>query len=102
MIWAARHGFDAERIIAVAHGRRTEETIREIASHLDCEAEAADLERIEVEDAENVLKVNGANDLIASLSPEGWLGGGDLRHSSVGHGSHAAHRPSDPSLPGGG
>ena len=72
MIWAARHGFDAERIIAVAHGRRTEETIREIASHLDCEAEAADLERIEVEDAENVLKVNGANDLIASLPPEGW------------------------------
>jgi mannitol-1-/sugar-/sorbitol-6-phosphatase len=71
-LWAARRGFDAERVIAGAHGRRTEETIKEIASHLDPEAEAADLERIEVEDAENVLKVNGANDLIASLPPESW------------------------------
>jgi sugar-phosphatase len=71
-IWAERHGFDAEWITRIAHGRRTEETIREIASHLDPETEAADLERIEVEDTGNVSKVKGASELIASLPPKSW------------------------------
>jgi sugar-phosphatase len=71
-IWAGRHGLDAARIVEFAHGRRTEETLRSFASHLDADAERRELERIELEDAANVLKVDGASDLLAALPPESW------------------------------
>jgi sugar-phosphatase len=69
-IWAGRHGLDAARIVEFAHGRRSEETLRAFASHLDADAEARELERIELEDAANVLKVEGASDLLAALPAE--------------------------------
>ena len=69
-IWAGRHGLDAARIVEFAHGRRSEETLRAFASHLDADAEARELERIELDDAANVLKVEGASDLLAALPAE--------------------------------
>ena len=69
-IWAGRHGLDAARIVEFAHGRRSEETLRSFASHLDADAEARELERIELDDAANVLKVEGASDLLAALPAE--------------------------------
>ena len=71
-IWAERHGLDATRIIEFAHGRRTEETLRSFASHLDESAEIRELERIELEDAANVLKVEGASELLAVLPDDAW------------------------------
>ncbi len=69
-IWAGRHGLDAARIVEFAYGRRSEETLRAFASHLDADAEARELERIELDDAANVLKVEGASDLLAALPAE--------------------------------
>jgi mannitol-1-/sugar-/sorbitol-6-phosphatase len=71
-IWAERHGLDAAQIVEFAHGRRSEETLRAFASHLDADAEARELERIELEDAANVLKVEGASDLLAAIPAGAW------------------------------
>jgi mannitol-1-/sugar-/sorbitol-6-phosphatase len=71
-IWAERHGLDAAKIVEFAHGRRSEETLRSFASHLDADSEARELEMIELEDAANVLKVEGASDLLTAFPPESW------------------------------
>ncbi len=38
--WAARHRLNAAAVLSLAHGRRTAETIRLVAPHLDAKAEA--------------------------------------------------------------
>lgn len=70
--WAAACGVDAARILDVAHGRRTVETIRLVAPDLDAELEAAELERIEAGDLEGVLEAEGARRLLSALPPEAW------------------------------
>ena len=70
--WAERRGIEVGRILEVAHGRRTAETVRLVAPDLDAEAEAAELERMEVEDLDGVLEIEGAIQLLASLPEDGW------------------------------
>lgn len=70
--WAKEKGLDAERILEVAHGRRTAEVVRLFAPDLDADVEARELERIEVEDLESVLEIEGARELLSSLPPDGW------------------------------
>src|SRR5829696_62907 len=70
--WARQRGLDAERFIAVAHGRRPAETLRLVAPDLDSETEAAELERIEVNDTDGILEVEGALDLLGALPEGGW------------------------------
>ncbi len=38
-MWAAQHGLDSEFILAHAHGRRTIDTLRTVASHLNLDLE---------------------------------------------------------------
>src|SRR3712207_2036721 len=87
--WAEGRGLDAERILEVAHGRRAAEVVRLFAPDLDAEAEARELERIEVEDLEGVLEIEGARELLTSLPADGWtvvtsgtraLASGRMRH----------------------
>lgn len=70
--WAERHGLETSEVLAVAHGRRTTETVALVAPHLDAEAEAMELERKEIEDAGSVLPFDGAVELLAALSPQRW------------------------------
>ena len=87
--WARTKGLDAERFIAVAHGRRPAETVRLIAPDLDSESEAAELERIEVGDKDGILEVEGAVELLGTLPEGSWtvvtsgsrsLASGRMRH----------------------
>lgn len=68
--WAEARGIDPDHILEVAHGRRTIETIQIVAPELDADAEAHELESMEVENLEDVHQVEGARELLASL-PEG-------------------------------
>ena len=68
--WAARNGFDPTPILAVAHGRRTSETMREIAPGLDFQKEAAWFDAQEEADAEGIVEVIGAKALLARI--ERW------------------------------
>lgn len=70
--WSARHGLDPEQVLAVAHGRRTMETIPAVAPHLDAAAEVAALAAIESTTTEGVHEVSGARALVESLPLNAW------------------------------
>ena len=70
--WAVEKDLDAGRILEVAHGRRPAEVVRLFAPHLDADAEARELERMETNDLEGVLEIEGARELLSSLPADGW------------------------------
>jgi sugar-phosphatase len=70
--WAASHKLDAPTVLKLAHGRRTIETIRLVAPHLDAEVEAAALEAAEAADTDSVLAMPGARALLAILPAAAW------------------------------
>lgn len=70
--WAEERGMDPARILEVAHGRRTAETIRLVAPDLDADAEASELERSEADNLDGVLEISGAKELLSSLPPDAW------------------------------
>ena len=87
--WARQKGIDPERFIEIAHGRRPAETLRLIEPDLDAESEAAELERIEVNDTDGILEVEGALELLGTLPEGSWtvvtsgsraLASGRMRH----------------------
>jgi sugar-phosphatase len=70
--WAARHQLDAERVIAVAHGRRTVETVRILAPHLMVDAEVAALESGEAVTSDGIYEIPGAREMLEMLPPDRW------------------------------
>jgi mannitol-1-/sugar-/sorbitol-6-phosphatase len=68
--WAIQHGFDPKVAVATAHGRRSIETIRLLAPHLDAEKENVRVERMEIEAKEGVVALRGAADLLRALPAE--------------------------------
>lgn len=70
--WADRRHIDVAAIMRVAHGVRSVETIRQVAPHLDAEAEAAWLTMAEVADTEGVTAMAGARALLAALPTDAW------------------------------
>ncbi|MGE5207569.1 MAG: HAD hydrolase-like protein, partial [Chlamydiota bacterium] len=71
-LWAKEHNVPVEEAIHAAHGRRTLETIRLIAPHLDAEAETLLLEAREADDAGALKRVKGSLELLSSLPPNRW------------------------------
>jgi len=69
-LWAARLGITAEELLRVAHGRRTRDTVRIVAPHLDPESEAAWIDNQELLDTDGLVEVPGAARFVRSL-PEG-------------------------------
>ena len=65
--WARMHGFAPDDVIARAHGRRSVETIRELAPWMDAEAENLKVEQMEIDDREGVVALPGADRLLRSL-----------------------------------
>jgi sugar-phosphatase len=63
---------DAEPIIRVAHGRRSSDTMRDIAPHLDVEAEVAWLDEAERTDMDGVVAMPGAVALLSHLPGVAW------------------------------
>lgn len=68
--WAARHQLDIPDLVRRAHGRRSIETVREVAPQLDAEAEVQWLEGIEVSDAEGLAILPGAAALFQAIPRE--------------------------------
>jgi HAD superfamily hydrolase (TIGR01509 family) len=65
--FAERHGLDAEHVLAESHGRRSIDAIRLVAPHLDSVAEAARIEREEIETASCLHALPGARELVESV-----------------------------------
>jgi sugar-phosphatase len=70
--WGSRHGIALADILAVSHGRLTRDTIREIAPHLDAEAEAIALDNSALTVSDGISALRGAAELVASLQPHEW------------------------------
>lgn len=69
--WAAERGFDGDAIVAAAHGRRTEDTMRELGLP-DVAAEAALLDGYEIADAASVRAFPQAAALLPGLPAGSW------------------------------
>lgn len=71
-IWAREHHLDPDKVIPIAHGRPTIETIRELAPHLDASAEARTMEQREIADLDGVRAIAGAAGLLAAIPGDRW------------------------------
>lgn len=65
--WAARHGLELGEIVQKAHGRRTIETVREVAPQLDAAEEVAWIESDEVNDTKGLVALPGAASALHAL-----------------------------------
>lgn len=68
--WAARHKLEIPDLVRRAHGRRSIETVREVAPQLDAEVEVRWLEGIETSDAEGLVIMPGAAELFQAIPHE--------------------------------
>ena len=73
--WAAKRGVDLGRILAVSHGRRTIETMRELAPHLPdstLEDDAACHASEEETRFDGIIAVDGAQTLLNAIPQDRW------------------------------
>lgn len=71
--WAQRHGLDVAALLAVMHGVRAIDTIRnQNLPDIDLDAEVAWVERGEIEDVAGVAPIPGAVDFVKRLPPDRW------------------------------
>jgi HAD superfamily hydrolase (TIGR01509 family) len=68
--FAERHGLDPEAVLAASHGRPTVDVVRAAAPQLDAEAEAAAIEREQIEDVDGLGALPGARELVESVPAE--------------------------------
>jgi sugar-phosphatase len=71
-VWAEQQGLDPESVIRTAHGRRTIETIRLCAPHINAESAVKMLEQLEIDDTLDLAVIPGARELLASIPPDRW------------------------------
>ena len=71
-IFANKYGFDPEETVRRAHGRPSMATIRELLPNANHKAENAVLERMEIEDIEDVVALPGAAELLHALPADKW------------------------------
>jgi sugar-phosphatase len=70
--WAQRHQLDPEQVLRIAHGRRTRDTVKAVAPHLDLEREVEWLDSTELADVEGLSEVPGVRRFLASLEAGSW------------------------------
>jgi sugar-phosphatase len=70
--WAAEYGQDPAAVVAVCHGRRTEDTVAEFLPRGEWAAANARLDELEVGDTRGVSALPGAAELLARLEPGTW------------------------------
>lgn len=71
--WAIANDVDPAALLAVSHGRRTIDTLRDFAkAGTDCEAEAARIERAETDDVQGIVAIPGAVNLVNRLPLDRW------------------------------
>jgi len=71
-VWAQRHGLDPEKVLRIAHGRRSVDTVRAAAPHLVADREAAWIDAVELADLDGLTAVPGSGALLAALPKARW------------------------------
>lgn len=70
--WAARHDLDAEAILRVCHGRRSEDTIADFLPEHEREDAAAELAALEHADLDGVLALPATLNLLPAIPSDRW------------------------------
>src|SRR5882757_8521250 len=70
--WAARLGIEPDALLRVAHGRRTRDTVRIVAPHVDAEREVEWIDNAELLDTEGLVEVPGVSRFLAGLPAGRW------------------------------
>ncbi|MBV7246107.1 HAD-IA family hydrolase [Streptomyces sp. MW-W600-10] len=70
--WSAARGLDPEKVWELTFGRRPEDTVRDVAAQLDPAAERQVLDRLLEREMGSIQPVEGAPDLLESLSGSPW------------------------------
>jgi len=70
--WALRHHLDPEKVLRIAHGRRTRDTVTAAAPHLDVDREVAWLDAAELADVDGLREVPGVRQFLATLPAGSW------------------------------
>jgi sugar-phosphatase len=65
--WALAHNLDPDHVVAQAHGRRSIETIRAVAPHMDAARENVHVEQMEIDDKKGVTALPGSVRLLQGL-----------------------------------
>jgi sugar-phosphatase len=71
-LWAQKANLDPRIVENIPHGVRAIDVVRQLAPHLDAEAEVERLEKMEAEDQEGVVVMPGASELLASIPGNRW------------------------------
>lgn len=70
--WALEHDLDPEHVLAMAHGRRTQETVALVAPHLSAVEEGAALSASEAHTTDGIHEISGARELVEKLPRDSW------------------------------
>ena len=70
--WAIENNIEPQKVLAVAHGVRSVEVIRNVAPHLDADLETLALEKREAADVDGVEVMPGAAELLSSIPRTRW------------------------------
>jgi sugar-phosphatase len=70
--WAVTHGLDAEEILQVCHGRRTEDTIALFLPAEQRAAAVAEMEALELSDLQDVVALPATQELLPALPRDRW------------------------------
>jgi len=70
--WAATHGIDAQEILRVCHGRRTEDTLALFLPAAQHAAAVAELQQLELADLDEVIALPGTRSLLTGLPADRW------------------------------
>lgn len=70
--WAALHQLDPDKLLRIAHGRRTRDTVKAFAPHLDLEREVKWLDDAELVDVEGLVEIPGVRRFLATLPTRSW------------------------------
>ena len=71
-LWAQKVNLDARAVENIPHGVRAVDLVRQLAPHLDAEAEVKKLEKMEAEDQQGVVVMPGAVELLKSIPQDRW------------------------------
>jgi mannitol-1-/sugar-/sorbitol-6-phosphatase len=70
--WADQHGINLEKIMQIAYGLRTIETMRLVAPHLDLAKEEEQFTANEIIDTEGIVAIKGAHQILSALPEGAW------------------------------
>ncbi len=70
--WAAKHGIDADEVLRICHGRRTEDTLGMFLPAEELATATAEIEQWDLADMDDVRALPGTQSLLRRLPADRW------------------------------